>query len=138
MQPDDMHLCSDLIRIFVGRAAAIANLEQISADRCTITMDTPIPAGATVRMECVECSLDKPNCTECRFKGKIESHREDPPLGHTIEIVFEGRKWSEQGWRPRHLTNTKLLLDTARRPGCDSESPRQPVRNRHTFRTSQS
>ena len=56
------------------------------------------------RLEWVECPLGKKSCTDCRFRGWVLSHENDPVLGCMIEAEFEGRIWSVEAWHPEHLT----------------------------------
>ena len=102
-----LFLCSELIRISAGGGSKIGNLEIIGPDGCTVTVDTLIAAGSEVRMHCVECPLGKRSCRECRFRGRVKSAQEDSVLGCFVHIEFEGRSWSAEEWRPRHLTSLK-------------------------------
>jgi hypothetical protein len=109
MQNDDLFLCSELIRLAAGRTAVIGTLVLISPVECTVTVDAPLPAKTPVRMHCLACPLGKKSCSECRFKGKVVNHEMDPTLGCMLRIEFENRMWSRDEWRPRHLTELKLL-----------------------------
>jgi hypothetical protein len=118
MQHEDFFLCSELVRVSAGRTAAIGNLEEISPDGCVVTLDGPVSAGTKVRMRCVECPQGKRNCTECRFRGTVQDQQPVSPLGWVTRIEIEGRMWSEEEWRPRHLTNPKLLKVAKRGAGA--------------------
>lgn len=121
MRNNESFLCSELIRISTGRHVEIGNLEQISAQGCTISTDAVIPAGHEIRMRCLTCPLGKKSCTECRFKGRVQSHDNDPVLGCSIYVEFYGRNWSAEEWRPRHLTNITAVkpLTVARTKPAD-------------------
>ncbi len=105
MQNESSYLCSDLIKLTVGRTVLVGNLEQICEGSCSVTVDEPLDVGTPVRLHCVACPQGKAKCTECQFKGKVLCYENDPTLGCALEIEFEGRKWSAREWHPRHLTD---------------------------------
>jgi len=109
VQQDKSFLCSELVRISAGPRRNLGNLEQISPQGCTISMDESLPIGQEVRMRCLACPLGKKSCTECRFRGRVRSSENDPVLGSILQVDFEGRTWSHQEWRPRHLTDIEAL-----------------------------
>jgi hypothetical protein len=109
----DLFLCSQLMRVSVGRTVSVGNLEDISPDCCTVTIDAPPPIGAQVTMRCVKCPLGKKSCTDCRFKGTVQCHENDPVLGCLIQVQFQGRVGSPEAWHPQHLTNIKGLARSA-------------------------
>jgi hypothetical protein len=108
MMPDsELFLCSQLIRVSTGRTRSIGNLEEIYPDGCTITIEVPPPPiGTQVRMQCIACPQSKKSC-DCRLKGRVRCHENDPVLGCIIQVEFEGRSWSPEEWHPQHLTNIK-------------------------------
>lgn len=109
MQKDDSFLCSQLVRITVGRTVVVGNLEEICEISCTVTLEDSLAIGTEVRMHCVACPLGKKACTECRFRGKVRCLENDPLLGCLLEVEFEGRTWSADDWHPMHLTAVKNL-----------------------------
>jgi hypothetical protein len=112
MPDDDFFLCSQLIRVIAGRTVRIGNLEDIRTDRCTVTLEEPPPVGAQVTVRCIRCPQGKKSCTECRFRGRVRCHENDPTLGCLIHVDFEGRLWSPEEWHPQHQTNIRRLGGT--------------------------
>jgi hypothetical protein len=112
MQKNDFFLCSQLVKLTVGRTVVVGNLEEICEGRCTVALEEPLALGTRVRMNCVTCPLEKKSCAECRFRGKVRYRENDPLLGCLMRIEFEGRTWSEVEWRPMHLTNVDPVAPT--------------------------
>ena len=111
MENGTVFLCSQLMRVSSDKAVTIGNVEEIYPDGCTITLDVPPPPiGAQIRMRCISCPLGKKSCTDCKFKGRIRCHENDPVLGCLIHVEFEGRAWSAEEWHPQHLTNVEMLI----------------------------
>src|SRR5579871_4087241 len=113
---DDKFLCSELIQVSAGGKVEIGNLELISSAGCTLTVAAELPVGAVVKIRCLECPLGKKPCKECRFRGKVRHSNVDPVLGCLMDIDFEGRIWSPQEWKPRHLTKVRSVIAAAPRP----------------------
>jgi hypothetical protein len=107
MQDRELFLCSQLMRVSQGRTGSVGNLEDICPDSCTITLDEPPPIGAQVTIRCVRCPLGMKSCTDCRFKGTVQCHENDPVLGCLIQVEFQDRVWSPEAWHPQHLTDIK-------------------------------
>lgn len=107
--PDELFLCSQLMKVSANRTVTIGNLEDICATRCSVAVEEPPPIGARVMIRCLECPLGKKSCTECRFRGLVRSHENDPVLGSLMQVEFEGRIWSAEEWHPEHLTKVKPL-----------------------------
>ena len=114
MRDNEFYSCSDLIWVSAPGTTEIANLEQISPSGCALTMPVALPVGNQVKMQCMECPQGKEVCTDCRLKGRVKSHEAVPLLGNLMEVDFEGRNWSAEEWRPRHLTRIGKGLE--RRP----------------------
>ncbi len=111
MPDDELFLCSELVRLSAGRTAIVGNLELISSQGCTVTVDMPMPIGSEVRMRCLECPLGKKSCTECVFRGRVKSSEDDPVLGCLMQVEFAGKTWSAEQWHPRHLTDVRKLKE---------------------------
>jgi hypothetical protein len=109
MPDDERFLCSQLMKVSAGRTVAIGNLEDICETGCTVAIEVPPPIGTQVTMRCIECPLGKKSCTDCRFRGRVRSHENDPALGCFMQVEFDGRVWSSEEWRPEHLTKIKPL-----------------------------
>jgi hypothetical protein len=107
MQDSRLFLCSQLMQVSASRTVTIGNLEDICATRCTVAIEVPPPIGAQVTIRCLECPLGKKGCTDCRFRGWVRSHENDPALGCLIQVEFNGRVWSAEEWHPEHLTKIK-------------------------------
>ena len=103
MQDGESFLCSQLLRVFAGRAVRTGNLEDICSERCTVLVEELPPIGTRVTIRCIECPNGKKSCTDCRFKGRVRCHQEDPVLGGLMQVEFEGRSWSPEEWHPQHL-----------------------------------
>jgi len=117
MADDELFLCSQLMSVSTGRTVRIANLENISPDGCTLKAEAPPPIGAQVTMRCIACPLGKKSCVDCRFKGRVRGHENDPVLGCFTQVEFEGRTWSPETWHPRHLTKIKKRKSLVRPNG---------------------
>ena len=105
MRDNKASLCSDLILVSARGVHEIANLERIDPNGCELILQRALPVGQRVSLQCLECPAGKKACTECRFKGQIQSREADPLLGNSVRIDFLGRSWSAKEWQPRHLTN---------------------------------
>ena len=131
MLHSEFYLCSELVRISADGKVNVGNLEAIAPNGCTVTLESELPAGTVVRMRCLACPLGKKSCTECRFKGRVRCHEDDPALGYLTHVDFEGRIWSAQEWHPRHLTNLSALrLEGSRQPVGFVSSEQHPPENR--------
>jgi hypothetical protein len=113
MQVGGLFFCSQLMKVSQGRKASIGNMETIRSDACTITMDVPLSVGTQVTIRCLGCGKGKKSCTDCKFKGRVRSHEDDPGLGFLIQIEFEGSIWSPEKWHPEHLTEMKPIARSA-------------------------
>ena len=112
MPTGKLFLCSQLMRVSTGRGSTIGNLEDIRPDKCTVSVEALPPIGAKITMQCIECPLGKKSCTDCRFTGRVQCHENDPVLGYSMQVEFEGRMWSALQWHPQHLTD----INNLRRP----------------------
>ena len=110
MQDRDLFLCSQLMKVSASQTTTVGNLEDICATTCTVAVEVPPPIGAQVSIRCIGCPLGKKPCTDCRFRGSVRSHENDPVLGCLMQIEFEGRMWSAEEWHPEHLTKIEPLV----------------------------
>lgn len=110
---NEQFLCSEMVRLTTGRKEKVGNLEKISTNGCTVTMDAAPSVGTQVRMRCLVCPLGRKTCKGCKFNGRVRSKEKDPVLGCIVDVDFQGRTWSAEEWHPRHLTN---IADLALEP----------------------
>jgi len=104
MPNDKLYLCSDLVAVSSASFKEVAQLEMIGPETCCVIMQSPLPVGTRMEMQCLECPRGEESCTRCRFAGHVRENHADPLLGASMRVDFEGRGWSAEEWRPRHLT----------------------------------
>jgi hypothetical protein len=113
MQDGEVFLCSQLMKVSTSRTVTIGNLEDICATKCTVAIEAPPQVGLQVTIRCIECPVGKKGCTDCRFRGWVRSHENDPVIGCFMQVEFEGRIWSPKEWHPQHLTKIESLARCA-------------------------
>jgi hypothetical protein len=115
MRDDKTCFCSDLVLVSSQDLSEVANLELIGPTGCSITMDAALPTGTLIEMQCMSCPQGEDQCSKCRFKGRVAAREADPRLGNSIQVNFEGRRWSRKEWLPRHLTQLDGAEPAARK-----------------------
>ena len=92
-------LCADLVEVGwrdqTGQQhAAIANLEEISTQCATLTLEAALSVGTTVQIRCLRGT----------FTGAVSYCHDEPDFGCIAGIEFVGgTRWDMRKYRPRHL-----------------------------------
>jgi hypothetical protein len=97
-------MCADILDVrwkdTTGkRRHSIGLLEDISSAGACLQMETPLPLGAEVTLECAKLEL----------RGAIRycAYRE---IGYFVGVQFEGSsKWSKRAFKPQHLLDPRTL-----------------------------
>ena len=98
-------LCADLVEVdWLDQAGqphgAIANLEEISTQGASITLDAELRVGSTVQIRCLRGE----------FTGAVSYCHSEPDFGHIAGIEFVGgARWDLRIYRPRHLLDPLAL-----------------------------
>ena len=99
-------MCADMVRLLfknsTGRQSVCTGmLEDISPSGACLSMDKPMPLGATVEIAYRKGRLQG-SVAYCFFRE----------MGYWIGIEFDAKaKWSPREFRPHHLLDLKKLLD---------------------------
>lgn len=92
-------MCADLVQVrwrdqTGQRHSAIANLDEISTQGATLTLEAALSVGTTVQIRCQRGT----------FTGAISYCHNESDFGYTAGIAIIGRnRWDVRKYRPRHL-----------------------------------
>jgi hypothetical protein len=109
-------LCSQIVKASIGRKpAAVALLEEISAERAKLLVPCQVRKGAKMKIDCSTCEL------RGKVVGCVQTGDE-----FIAEVAFSGlRPWSPQLFQPEHALNLSVLGRD--NPECIGESPDEAV-----------
>ena len=103
-------LCADMVEVSwkdqAGRRRrAVGLLEDISPSGACLQLETAVPLGAQILLE----------CPKQEFIGSVQYcvYRE---IGYFVGLAFhDGCKWSKKAYKPQHLLDLHQLLARQRR-----------------------